>query len=211
MTTGSSDHPIRLEPKEACPPSTALVVGFQGTALVLAPTVLNVAIAVRSAGLDDTYLTWSVFAALLISAAITALQAFQFRRFGAGYIVLTCPAALFIGIMVATVTSAGPSTSASLMVVCCVIQVALAGGCQTLRRIFTQVVTGTVTMLIAVSVLPIAFDSVQNLSAGSRYCQAWWSWGDSNPRPPQCDCGALPTELQPRADTSAYPNGAYGT
>lgn len=126
MTTGSNDQPIRLEPQETCPPSTALVVGFQRATLVLAPTVLNVAIAVRSSGLDDTYLTWSAFAALLISAAVTALQAFQFRRFGAGYIVLTCPAALFIGIMVATVTSAGPSTFASLMVVCCVIQIALA-------------------------------------------------------------------------------------
>ncbi len=26
----------------------------------------------------------------------------------------------------------------------------------------------------------------------------WWSWGDSNPRPPQCHCGALPAELQPQ-------------
>ena len=178
MTAGSNGQPIRLEPEEVCPPSTALVVGFQWATLVLAPTVLNVAIAVRSSGLDDTYLTWSAFAALLISAAVTALQAFQFRRFGAGHIVLTCPAALFIGIMVATVTSAGPSTFASL---------------------------------IAVSVLPIAFDSVQDLPASSRYCQSLVELGDSNPRPPQCDCGALPTELQPRADASAYPNGAYGT
>ena len=129
--------------------------------------MLNVAVAVRSAGLDDTYLTWSVFAALLITSAITALQAIQAWRFGAGHIVLTCPAALFIGIMVATVSSAGPSTFASLLIVCCVIQVALAWWMPTLRRIFTPVVTGTVTMLIAVSVLPIAFDSVQDLPSGA--------------------------------------------
>ena len=146
---------------------TTLVVGFQGAALVLAPTVLNVAVAVRSSGLDDTYLTWSVFAALLITAAITALQAFQLWRFGAGHIVLTCPAALFIGIMVATISAAGPSTFMSLLVVCCVVQVALAWWLPTLRRIFTPVVTGTVTMLIAVSVLPIAFDSVQDLPDGA--------------------------------------------
>ena len=167
MTARSADQSIRIEPEEACPPSTALVVGFQGAALILAPTVLNVAVAVRSAGLDDTYLTWSVFAALLITSAITALQAIQAWRFGAGHIVLTCPAALFIGIMVATVNSAGPSTFASLLIVCCVIQVALAWWMPTLRRIFTPVVTGTVTMLIAVSVLPIAFDSVQDLPDGA--------------------------------------------
>ena len=167
MTAGSADQPIRFEPEEACSPSTTLVVGFQGAALLLAPTVLNVAVAIRSSGLDDTYLTWSVFAALLITAAITALQAFQLWRFGAGHIVLTCPAALFIGIMVATISAAGPSTFMSLLVVCCVVQVALAWWLPTLRRIFTPVVTGTVTMLIAVSVLPIAFDSVQDLPDGA--------------------------------------------
>ncbi len=167
MTSGSGDQSIRFEPNEACPPSIALVVGFQGAALVLAPTALNVAVAVRSSGLDDTYLAWSVFAALLISAAVTALQAFQTWRFGAGHVVLTSPAALFIGIMVATVSAAGPSTFMSLLVVCCVVQVALAWWLPTLRRIFTPVVTGTVTMLIAVSVLPIAFDSVQDLPSGA--------------------------------------------
>ena len=25
----------------------------------------------------------------------------------------------------------------------------------------------------------------------------WWSWGDLNPWPPQCECGALSAELQP--------------
>ena len=167
MTAGSADQSIRFEPEEACPPAIALVVGFQGAVLVLPPTVLNVTVAVRSSGLDDSYLAWSVFAALLIGAAITALQAFQLRRFGAGHVVLTSPAALFIGIMVATVSAAGPSTFMSLLIVCCVVQVALAWWLPTLRRIFTPVVTGTVTMLIAVSVLPIAFDSVQDLPAGA--------------------------------------------
>ena len=156
-----------MSPRRPAHLRRALVVGFQGAALVLAPTVLNVAVAVRSAGLDDTYLTWSVFAALLITSAITALQALQAWRFGAGHIVLTCPAALFIAIMVATVSSAGPSTFATLLIVCCVIQVALAWWMPMLRRIFTPVVTGTVTMLIAVSVLPIAFDSVQDLPDGA--------------------------------------------
>ncbi len=165
MAAGSADQSIRFEPDEACPPSVALAVGFQGAALVLAPTVLNVAVAVRSSGLDDTYLTWSVFAALLTGAAVTTLQTLQVWRFGSGHVVLTSSAALFIAIMVATIDAAGPSTFMSLLVVCSVIQVALAWWLPALRRIFTPVVSGTVTMLIAVSVLPIAFDSVQDLPA----------------------------------------------
>ena len=143
------------------------MVGFQGAALVLAPTVLNVAIAIRSSGLDDSYLTWGVFAAMLVCAAITALQAFQLRRFGAGHVVLAWPAAMFIAIMVATISTAGPATFASLLVVCSLIQVALAWWLPTLRRIITPTVSGTVTMLIAISVLPIAFDSVRDLPAGA--------------------------------------------
>ena len=167
MTARNSDQPIRFEPEEACPPSIALLVGFQGAALVLAPMVLNVAIAIRSSGLDDGYLTWSVFAAMLICAGVTALQASQMWRFGAGHVVLAWPAAMFIAIMVATISVAGPATFASLLVVCSFIQIALAWWLPTLRRIVTPAVSGTVTMLIAVSVLPIAFDSVRDLPANA--------------------------------------------
>ena len=38
----------------------------------------------------------------------------------------------------------------------------------------------------------------------SRFCQVWWSWGDSNPRLPPCKGGALPAELQPHSG-SLYP------
>ena len=163
MTAGSAEQPIRFEPEEPCPPSIALLVGFQGAALVVAPMVLNVAIAIRSSGLDDSHLTWSVFAAMLMCAAITALQARQLGRFGAGHVVLAWPAAMFIAIMVATVSAAGLATFASLMIVCSLLQVGLAWWLPTLRRIVTPTVSGTVTMLIAVSVLPIAFDTVGDL------------------------------------------------
>ena len=165
VTAGSAEQPIRFEPEEPCPPSIALLVGFQGAALVVAPLVLNVAIAVRSSGLGDSHLTWAVFVAMVICAAVTALQACRLRRFGAGHVVLAWPAAMFIAIMVSTVTAAGLSTFAGLMVVCSLMQVALAWWLPTLRRIVTPTVAGTVTMLIAVSVLPIAFDTVGDLPA----------------------------------------------
>ncbi|MXY86913.1 MAG: hypothetical protein F4Y95_10620 [Chloroflexi bacterium] len=167
MTARNADQPIQYEPEEACPPTVALTVGFQGAVLVLAPTVLNVVIAFRASGLDDTWLTWGVFAAMLICAAVTALQAFQFHRFGAGHIVLTWPAAMFIAITVSAVSAGGPEIFASLLVICSLVQIALAWWLPILRRIITPVVSGTVTMLIAVSVLPIAFDSVQDLPDGA--------------------------------------------
>ncbi len=167
MTAKNADQPIRFEPEEACSPSIALLVGFQGAALVLAQTVLHVAIAINSSGLDDSYLTWGVFASILICAAVTALQAYRLGRFGAGHIVLTWPAAMFIAIMVTTISQAGLPTFASLLIVCSLIQMALAWWLPVLRRIITPTVSGTVTMLIAISVLPIAFDTVQDLPPGA--------------------------------------------
>ena len=165
MTASNAEQPIRFEPEEACPPSVVLIVGFQGAVLILAPMVLNVAIAIRASGLDDTYLAWSVFAGMLISGGITALQGLQLGRLGSGHVVLTWPAAMFIAIMVWVISAAGPATFASLMVVCSLIQIALAWWLAPLRRIITPTVSGTVTMLIAVSVLSIAFDTIQDLPA----------------------------------------------
>ena len=167
MAERNAEQPIRFEPEEACPPSIALIVGFQGAALVVASTVFNIAIAFRSSGLDDSYLAWSVFAGLIACGGLTAAQAAQWGRIGSGHIALTWPAAMFIAIMVGTITAAGPATYASLLVVCSIIQVALAWWLPILRRIITPTVSGVVTMLVAVSVLPIAFDSVQDLPAGA--------------------------------------------
>ena len=167
MTAASAEQAIRFEPEEACSAPVALAVGFQGAALVLAPMVLNVAIAIRASGLGEGHLNWGVFAAMLICAVITALQAYQLRRFGAGHVVLAWPAAMFITIMVASISAGGPAMFASLLVVCSLVQIGLAWWLPTLRRIITPVVSGTVTMLIAVSVLPIAFDAVQDLPAGT--------------------------------------------
>ena len=134
---------------------------------MLAPTVLIIALSIGASGLDESYLTWGVFAGLLINAALTALQAARIWRIGSGHIGITGPTAQFIGITVVAVSEAGPHTLASLLVVCCLIQVAMAWWLPTLRRVVTPVVSGTVMILIAVTVLPFAFDSVQDLPDGS--------------------------------------------
>ncbi len=163
LTSRSADQPIQYEPEEPCPPIVALIVGFQGAALVLAPTVLNVAIGFRAAGLDETWLVWGVFAGMLTCAAMTALQVFRLGQFGTGHVVLSWSSAIFLAILATTVEATGPETFASLLIVCSLLQIALARWLPALRRIITPVVSGTVTMLIAVSVLPIAFNSVQNV------------------------------------------------
>lgn len=164
MVSERAGQPIRFEPDEPCSPPTALLVGLQGAALVLAPMVLIVTITLRAAGQDDR-LAWGVFAALVINAAISALQASQVGRFGAGHLSVTGLTTVFIGVTVLAIDVAGPATLASLMVICSFVHMAMAWWLPSLRRIITPVVTGITLILVAVTILPIALDGVRTLGA----------------------------------------------
>ena len=158
---------IRYESNERCPLWVAFGVGLQGTVFALAPLVLVVAITARAGGQDESYLSWAVFASLIISGCLTALQASRFWRFGSGYVLIMGTTPNFIAISVLALAAGGPSLLASLVVVGSMSYLALAVWLPLLRRIITPVVSATVLMLIAVAVLPIALDRVQEVPQGS--------------------------------------------
>ncbi len=154
---------IRYEAEESCPLWVALAVGLQGTVLALAPLVLIVAITARAGGQDENYLSWAVFAALIISGCLTALQASRLWRFGAGFVLMMGTTPNFVAISVLALSAGGPGLLASLIVAASLSYLALGVWLPLLRRIITPAVSGTVLMLIAVAVLPIALDRVQEV------------------------------------------------
>ena len=166
-SSGNTNQGIRYEADEGCPIWVALGVGLQGTVFALAPLVLIVAITARAGGQDESYLSWAVFASLVISGCLTALQASRFWRFGAGYVLIMGTTPNFVAISVLALAAGGPSLLASLVVVGSLSYLALAVWLPLLRRIITPVVSATVLMLIAVAVLPIALDRVQEVPQGS--------------------------------------------
>ena len=163
MASTQTNETIRYESDERCPLFVSVGVALQGIMLVLAPTVLFVAITVRAAGLDDSYLTWYVFAALIINGVITALQASRLGWFGAGHVVITGPTVQFVVVSATALSQGGPGTLASLILVSSIFQFALAVWLPFLRRIITPVVSGTVLMLIPATVLPVAFDRLKEV------------------------------------------------
>ncbi len=160
MNAPGANEAIRYEPDERCPPLVALSVGLQGVMLSLAPTVLVVAITARAGGQGEGYLSWAVFATLVIAGTLTALQASRFRRLGAGHILIMGPTANFVAISALALKEGGPALLASLTVAASLFYVALALWLPSLRRILTPAVSGTVLMLIAVAILPVALDRV---------------------------------------------------
>ena len=133
----------------------------------LAPTVLIVAITALAAGQDERYLSWAVFAALIISGVNTALQAAKIGRLGGGHVLIMGATPNFIAVSVLAIEEGGTAMLASLIVVSSLFYLALAAWLPLLRRIITPVVSGTVLMLIAALILPIAFDRLQEVPEGS--------------------------------------------
>ncbi len=162
-----NNESVRYEPDENPPPLLAFGVGFQAAMLIVAPVVLTVVIVVRIADQPDSYLSWGVFAALVISGITTVLQAVRVGRVGAGHVLVMGTSGAFIAVCVAALVKGGPSTMASLVVISSLFQFLLAARLSLLRRIFTPVVSGTVIMLIAATVMPIVFGTLTDAPEGT--------------------------------------------
>lgn len=167
MSTEEFNEHVRYEPDENPPALIAIGAGIQSALVIVAPIVLTVVIVVRIAEQSAEYLTWAVFAALLISGVTTVIQAARIGTIGSGHVLIMGTSGAFIAVCVAALVEGGPALMASLIVASSLIQFLLASRLAVLRRVFTPAVAGTVIMLIAVTVMPIVFDAARSVPAGS--------------------------------------------
>ncbi|MCY4102944.1 MAG: hypothetical protein OXG55_06755 [bacterium] len=167
MAAGGDDRSVRYEPEDRPPALVTAGVGLQAAMTIIAPVALTVVIVARIAGQPDSYISWGVVAALLVSGVATVLQAVRLRRIGSGHVLAMGTSGAFIAVCVAALEAGGPSLMASLVVVSSLVQFVLAARLSMLRRVFTPVVSGTVVMLIAVTVAPVLFDTMGDVPDGT--------------------------------------------
>ena len=172
MATAPINQDIRYEPDEKPPLPVAIGAGFQAAMIILAPVVLTVVIVARIAEQPEVYISWAVFAALVICGITTILQAVRVGRVGAGHILIMGTSGAFIAVCVTALVEGGPSMMASLIVASSLFQFVLAARLSLLRRIITPVVSGTVIMLIPVTVMPIVFDTLKDVPDGTSWAAA---------------------------------------
>ena len=158
---------ILYEPDEKPPPLVTLGAGVQSAAIMVTRVVVTVVIVARIAEQPESYISWGVFAALVVSGLITALQAVKVGRVGAGHVLIMGTSGAYIAVCATALSEAGPSTMASLIIVSSLFQILLASRLSLLRRIFTPVVSGTVIMLIAVTIMPVMFDILEEVPEGA--------------------------------------------
>ena len=162
-----TNRDIRYQPDESPPSALAFGLGAQQAVLSIAGVVLTPVIVIRAAGDGDSYLTWAVFAALVVSGLTTIMQAVRVGRIGAGYPLLMGTSGAFIAVCVTALVEGGPGLLATLVVISALFQFALSERLALLRRIITPTVAGTVIMLIAVTVMPIIFGMLADVPEGT--------------------------------------------
>ena len=158
---------IRHEPQEPSSPQATASVAIQGAVIAVINTIVMVTIVVRASDEGQAYLSWAVFAALIIGGAITALQSSRIGRFGAGHLLLCGAGPHWVAISVVAINAGGWTTLASLIVVSSLAQFAFAAWLPVLRRIITPVVCGTSLMLISISVIAVAVEKLAEVPEGT--------------------------------------------
>ena len=165
MMSRAEDH-LRYEADDRPPAHISFGLGLQLAILCVNSVVLVPTIVFRAAGAED-FLLWAAFAAVIASGASTILQAVRVGRIGAGYLFLHGSSSTFIAVCVAALVQGGPALLATLIVISAVVQAALSARLSMLRRVLTPIVTGTVIMLLPVTVMPILFRMLNQLPPGA--------------------------------------------
>ena len=168
MTRNAMDSQsgVRYEADERPPIPLTIGLGLQIALLTVGGVVLTVAIVSRAGGASESYLTWGVFAAAAICGITTAIQALRVGRIGAGYVLMMGTSGSFIAVCITALVQGGPPLMATLIIISSLFQFLLSTRLSLLRRILTPVVSGTVIMLISVTVMPIAFDMIGDVPEG---------------------------------------------
>ncbi len=149
-----SDPSLRYQADEKAPPRLALGVGLQLAVLNIAAVMLIPMVVMRAAGMSDAYLSWAVVASVTICGVATVLQALRAGRIGMGHVMVMGTSGAFIPASIMALVEGGPALLAVLVVVSAMVPLLLSWRLSLFQRVLTPAVSGTVIMLIPVTVMP---------------------------------------------------------
>ena len=167
----SADGPVvrsdlRYQPDERPPTMLALGLGMQLALLNIAAVMIIPTIVMRAAGQPEDYVAWAVFASVGICGATTMLQALRYGRIGSGHLLVMGTSAAYISICIEALAASGPALLAVLVVISSLVPIALSWRLSLFQRILTPTVSGTVIMLIPITVMPVMGDMLSSTPDG---------------------------------------------
>jgi NCS2 family nucleobase:cation symporter-2/xanthine permease XanP len=157
LSRGQERTRLRYAVDESPPHLLAAGLGLQVVILIIAGIVLTPTIVLRAAGDPEGFLPWVVFMGLVVCGITTMVQARPIGRFGAGYVLFMGTSGAFIAVSIDAVRLGGMPLLATVIVASSLIQFLFSYRLSALRTVITPTVGGTMIMLIAVTVFPVAF------------------------------------------------------
>ena len=148
---------LRFAANEPPPHPFSLVVGMQVAILVTVPIIIVTTIVARVADQSDAYLSWAIFAGMVIGGLMTIVQSRRIGPFGAGNLIVMGTSGAAIGVAVLALVTGGPALLGTLVIASALCQFGFAARLALLRRIITPLVSGVLLALISVTVMPMGF------------------------------------------------------
>lgn len=145
----------------------SLGLGLQLTVLSVSATILITTVVMRAGAVSEAYLAGAVLAAVAIGGAATMLQTIRLGRIGTGHILMMGSSGAFIAVCIDALSKGGPGMLATLVVVSALFQFAISERLSLFRQVLTPTVSGTVLMLIPVSVMSPIFELLKDVPEGS--------------------------------------------
>ena len=158
---------IRYQPDEHPPTAVSLGLGLQLAIISVTVTVLIPTVVMRAGGATEAHLAWAVFAATFICGAATVLQTVRLGRIGMGHVLMMGSSGAFIAVCITAVADGGPPLLATLVAAAALFQIVLSARLSLFRRVLTPTVSGTVILLIPVTVMPAIFGMLGDVPDGS--------------------------------------------
>ncbi len=109
----------------------------------------------NASGRGEAYLTWVVFASLLVCGVSTLIQVRRLGPVGAGAVLPMFTAAFAIPFCITAVVDGGPETLMALVIVTAIFQLVISKWLFILRRIVTPTVGGTVMMILSITLASV--------------------------------------------------------
>ncbi len=162
MTTASQNP--RYEAHENPPLPTTLGLGSQFSLIASAALLVTPVIVAKQSGLGDGYLSWMVFASLVVVGLSTLVQVRGIGPIGARAVLPMFTAAFSIPFCITAVVDGGPATLTTLVLFSAVLQLVISKWLFILRRFVTPTLGGTVMMILSITLASVVFHLLNEAS-----------------------------------------------
>ena len=162
--TSAAQNP-RFEAHENPPLRTTLGFGSQFSLIASAALLVTpVIVATEARRGDDGYLSWMVFASLVVVGLSTLVQVRGIGPIGSRSVLPMFTAAFSIPFCISAVADGGPATLTTLVLVCAVLQLVISKWLFILRRIVTPTLGGIVMMILSITLASVVFHLLNEAS-----------------------------------------------